>query len=476
MNADREDAAPTANQPYRRRDVVDVRLALPAMCAMALVWIEGELGTPQRAAIAIIFASGVVMALVAGTRAPRHTEQLRLVAVLCALLGTIAILGTVQSLHYKNHVLSSTDALRTTAVVDVTALARPTRNGAVMVPVHIVEVHRGAKRWTMRSPALLFSTDPAWSSIEPGSRVRTVISLSPDPAAHSSWEPAADEFLARPLGTPELVHGPRGAQWPAQRIRSQLAGNAAELPAPANALLPSMVLGDQRTVEPELSSSVKAAGLAHLAAVSGANIAYVVAGAVWAAARLGAGRRTRFVVAGIAVAGFVVTVGPEPSVIRAAATAAIGTYAVLTARTRQSLSILATIVIAASALAPTMVRSLGFALSCAATAGIVLAARSVEKRLSFTGKLLAPALAVALVAHFSTLPILATSGKPVSPWAIVANVAVAPAVPIVTIVGTAGAAIGALVPEAGRIAGWICVPALWWIGTVAQTVAGWATQ
>lgn len=471
-------AAHLAQARHVRRDVVDLRMVAPAGIALLACLLCGQLAGRGRAVLAVIAAATAVCAAIVLTMRRsvpdrwRRAEQVLVVGVAAAVAAIVCGMGAVHAAAMERHPLVGPESQRATVTVDVTAVPRPTATGGVMVSGRIRAVERGAQRWQMHTRAVVFATGEQWLWVEPGTRVRAVMSIPPPQGAGDAHAPPPDEIVLRPLGRPEVLHEPRGIHHAAHVVRTRLAGSAAGLPGPADVLLPSMVLGDQRRVPPELAAAFLDAGLSHLAAVSGANIAYVLAGAVWCAAWLRAGRRLRYGIGALVVAGFVVTVGPEPSVVRAAAMAGIAMYAFLTGRTRQSLSLLATVVLVLCVLDPAMARSLGFLLSCAATAGIVVGASPLERRLAFAGKVLSQLLALAVVAHLATAPVLLLTDRSVPRWGIAANLLVAPVVPVVTVVGTAGAAAGALYPPAGRVAAWATVPALWWVGAVAQWTAG----
>ncbi|MBB1016876.1 ComEC/Rec2 family competence protein, partial [Dietzia sp. DQ11-71] len=81
-------------------------------------------------------------------------------------------------------------------------------------------------------------------------------------------------------------------------------------------------------------------------------------------------------------------------------------------------------------------------------------------------------LAVCVVAHLATLPVLVASGLGQGPWALPANIAVAPAVPLVTVLGTAAAALGPVWEDGAVLLAAACAPALWWLETVAGVAAG----
>ena len=111
-------------------------------------------------------------------------------------------------------------------------------------------------------------------------------------------------------------------------------------PSPGAGLVPGLAVGDTSAVAPELDAAMKESSLSHLTAVSGANCALVVGLAFAAAAAVGArrggarGRRRR------RAGGFVLLVTPEPSVVRAAAMAAIAMLGVLLGRTGAGMAVL----------------------------------------------------------------------------------------------------------------------------------------
>ena len=92
---------------------------------------------------------------------------------------------------------------------------------------------------------------------------------------------------------------------------------------PGAALVPGFAVGDTALVGDDLDRAMTESSLAHLTAVSGANCALVTGAVIWLLGRLGAGRRLRAVAAGCGLALFVVLVGPDPSVQRAAVMAAV---------------------------------------------------------------------------------------------------------------------------------------------------------
>src|SRR5205809_431741 len=122
---------------------------------------------------------------------------------------------------------------------------------------------------------------------------------------------------------------PPAPPWPARVRRFALAAFAERLPPASAGLLGGLVLGNRTALPADVQDAFRRAGVFHVLAVSGFNVA-LLAGAVWTLARAaGSGRRTAATGAIVAVLGFAAVVGPEPSVIRATLMAVLVLAAVL---------------------------------------------------------------------------------------------------------------------------------------------------
>ncbi|MHA7282792.1 ComEC/Rec2 family competence protein [Arthrobacter sp. TMS2-4] len=201
-------------------------------------------------------------------------------------------------------------------------------------------------------------------------------------------------------------------------------------------LLPGMALGDRTGLDPDLAEAMRATGLTHLTAVSGANCSYVVAFAYLALRVVRAPRVPAGAGAVVALAGFVMLVRPEPSVLRAAVMGAIGVAAVLSGRGRVSLTLLMVSVIVLLATDPWLSVSYAFTLSVAATLGLVIAGPRVSETLQrVMPRPAAQLLAVPLTAQLFCTPVLVLI-QPVLPlYSLPANVLTAPVVPGITLLG-----------------------------------------
>nr|WP_308124007.1 ComEC/Rec2 family competence protein [Mycolicibacterium xanthum] len=268
---------------------------------------------------------------------------------------------------------------------------------------------------------------------------------------------------------PPRAGEPAPVQRAAQHVRASFAQvSRLVLPAEQAAVLPALVLGDTSTVPAHTTAEFRRAGLTHLTAVSGANVT-IVCGAVMLTAAL-VGPRAAVGLAAVALAGFVVVVQPSPSVLRAAAMGAIALLAVLSHRRRQALPALAATVLGLMVVSPELAVDVGFALSVAATAALVLIAPVWSRRLRDRGwpRPLADAVSVALAAQLVTAPLVAGVSGSVSLVGVMANLLVAPVIPPITVIGTAAAALSALWPAGAGLLIRFTGPEVWWLLAVAR--------
>jgi competence protein ComEC len=268
------------------------------------------------------------------------------------------------------------------------------------------------------------------------------------------------------LGRASLV------QRAAASVRTQF-GDAARavLPADQAAMLPALVLGDTAALDGDTVADFRTAGLTHLTAVSGANVT-IVCGAVLLTAGL-VGPRIAVALAAVALVGFVVVVQPSASVLRAAVMGAIALFAVISRRRRQAIPALSACVLVLMVVAPELAVDVGFALSVSATAALVVIAPVWSRRLVDRGwpEPLAAALSVAAAAHLVTAPLVAGISGSVSMVAVIANLAVAVVIPLITVIGTAAAAMTAPWPAAAELTIRFTGPELWWLLHVARWAA-----
>lgn len=453
---------------------LDLRLVPAAAAAWAAT--AAALHAPpvvSAAAGAATVAAGVALLVADRRSGPRHRLRSRWAATVGVLLvvGAAAALGTAARVAVRDaSPLARLAGQATPVTVELTLTDDPRRiaggfDGAerVLVAGRASAVRCGSQRWRVHDDVVVLADAEGWSGLLPGQRA--IVDGGLLPALGGDLVAAA--VTAR--GPPVLLGEPPALQRAAGNLRGGLVTAAAILPAGPRGLLPGLVVGDTSRMDPLLVEQFRETGLSHLVAVSGANCAIVVGAVIWLLRRVGLPTLPLVLVAGLALAGFVVLARPSPSVLRAATMGAIALVALAAGRSRSALPALAATVLVLVLAVPELAWAPGFALSVAATAGIVLLApgltRSLRARRVPAGA--AEALAVSLAACLATAPLVATLSSAVSLVSVPANVLAAPAVPPATVLGVlatvvspvSGTAATALVWLAGWPARWIVLVA-----------------
>jgi competence protein ComEC len=261
---------------------------------------------------------------------------------------------------------------------------------------------------------------------------------------------SADEF--------EIIGKRGGLGGFADSLRGAVAGSLAPgVAGERHAVIAGIVLGQDEGLDRDLREDFQASGLYHLLAVSGQNVAYVVLGAIVATWLLGLTRAVGETAALASVAGYVLAVGWQPSVVRAGVAGGLASLAWLGGRARDRWYFL--LVGAAVLLAwnPYSLLEAGFQLSFAAVAAIFLLVPRLEARLEgypVPAKLIS-VLAVSVACGLATTPILMTQFGRVPVYAVASNALAAPVVPPLLGLGLACAALDPLLPSAAEALAWI---------------------
>ena len=230
----------------------------------------------------------------------------------------------------------------------------------------------------------------------------------------------------------------------------------------AGALIPGMVIGDVSKQSVDFKNDMRRSGLTHLVAVSGANFAIVSSFVLWGMQFLFRRINYRLIATAISLSAFIALVRPSPSVLRAAAMAAVLLFAHGRRQGRDSLPALGFAIAAVVIVDPFQARDPGFALSVLATAGLLLLAPKIKP------KIMAPPIAAMV---FCAPVIVAISGY-ISPMSIIANLLAAPAVTPITIVGFIAALISPIAPPISTLLIFFIKPCAAWIAWIAR----WSAQ
>ncbi len=259
-----------------------------------------------------------------------------------------------------------------------------------------------------------------------------------------------------------------------------LAGLDRLVPEPEAALGAGILLGVRTAIAPEISDAYATAGLTHVVAISGWNIAIVaalIAGLLDPVGRRG-GRLTVPLLTLLAIVGYVALVGSSPSVVRAALMAGamlFGRQAGTRAHGASALMLAGLVMLVA---APAVLWDVGFQLSFLATAGLIAFGARFEARLEGWPAWIREPVALTLAAQLTTLPVILLAFGRLSLVAPVANVLVTPMVPLVmlacAVAAPAGVILGAVHPPlVGDVAAWLAGGGAW-LGLRTMVLAGGA--
>ncbi|BEP15161.1 ComEC/Rec2 family competence protein [Acidothermaceae bacterium B102] len=443
--------------------VIDVRLAVPALTAWGVCFVSTSLAARWSA---IACAAGVLLGLAALLVRRRAVLGLCVALVAAAASGGLHVaalaagplpalaraqqrvavdvtVATDPSLHAGKAVGSQ---LRPDLVIlrgTVTALTVPRRVAGLHSPVLLL-VSGDTERWMALSPSQRLVVDGKLGPPQPGDDITAVLTAR---------------------GPPQLVGLPSRVERVAGSIRSGLRHAVAGQSADVRGLLPGLVLGDVSRMDSSLTDDFRTAGLTHLVAVSGANVAILFAVVLALTRLVRVPPRAAIVGSAVVLLGFVVLVRPTPSVLRAAAMAGLLVVGALTGRLRQPMSALLGAVLLLVLVDPELSRSAGFALSTVATAALlVVAPRWAVVLRRHLPRRLADSLAVATAAQLACGPLIAVLSGQVSLVSIPANLLAEPAVPFATVMGVLAAVTAPLaLPLAQVCARVAALPTIWLI-------------
>jgi len=255
------------------------------------------------------------------------------------------------------------------------------------------------------------------------------------------------------------------AQRFAAKFRSNFLAVASKFQGDSSALIPGMVLGDTSLQSDGFTQSMQRAGLTHLTAVSGENFA-IIALFTLALLKRAIPRRfgLRYLLLAAILICFVVVVGPSPSVLRASVMTSTLVLGKVRGVRSHSLNSLALAVAILLILNPFQAKSFGFALSVAATAGIIIFAEPLERKLP-------QVIAIPLAATIACTPIIVLLSGQLSWSSLPANILASIAVTPVTILGLISALFANVSVTLGEVIFSGTQPFAWWITAVARVAA-----
>jgi competence protein ComEC len=452
---------------------MDVRLLVPAL----LGWIAVAAMLSLRPLVLVLSATGFAgLGMVFMHR--RWRRRSWVTAVSFALLGTaMCLAATAASSSVREAgLVPGLAGQRASATVEAVVVSdprvvqtkgvRPTE--LVMVRVSVRTVVGRGQRSRSSTPVLVFG-DKSWAHV----RWRETIRFS---GRFDVADPGDDVVAVfNPSTAPESIGEPGLIADIAEHVRSGLRDAVSGLPDDARGLLPGLVIGDTSRTPESLTAAMLTTGMTHLSAVSGSNVAVVLAAALGLCRLVGVRRRWRPPVALLLLVSFVILARPEPSVLRAAVMGVIGLLGLSTSRRRMGVPALSGAVLVLLCIDPWLSRSFGFALSTLATLGLLLFARPwgdwFARFLPTRLKGLGVAIAIPVAAQAMCGPVVVLLQGSVTLIGVVANLLAAPLVAPATVLGVSVALVALVSHPVAVLLGWLAALPTLGIAWVARACA-----
>lgn len=446
-----------------------------AVVLLAAVWSGALLGAatawPAWWAVGAGMSLVALTAVAAGARPRRRSGTgpcgMRLVAAAAVAAWAVSAWGA---------------AVRTGAVEHGPLATRADARVAVYADLTVVsDVGDGGRgqRWVLARLSVI-----GWDAMTPvRSRERVVLRLPADThiaygaryrlhgvAAPLGVSPSARYYrrLGAVVGLDAVslvqTRAPPRWQRAATQIRTAIAQAAHHhLPPERASLLTGLVTGDLTGQPDQVAADVRAAGLSHLVAVSGSNVAIVAAGTMALSLLIGFDRRSGWWISLAMVWWFVILVRADPSVLRAAVMASLVLGAMLIGRVRSAPQLLATAGTLVLLSDPLLSVRLGFVLSMTATAGVLLLTPAIGRGLAAHTRLPRGArtvLAATCGAQLAVAPILLAGDGVVHPASLPANLVAVPAAAVASMIGAVAAVVSLVSVPFAAVMAWVTTPLL----------------
>jgi len=240
-------------------------------------------------------------------------------------------------------------------------------------------------------------------------------------------------------------------------LRRELLSGLAGVRGERRAVLAGIVLGEDEGLSDALRDAFRASGLYHLLAVSGQNVAFLAFGIIGICWLVGLSRLWAHALVLLAIAGYVLAVGWQPSVVRAGVAGGLASLAWLTARERDRWWLLLAGAVVLLAWNPYSLLDAGFQLSFVAVAAIFVLAPRVLTTLDGypLPSALAEAIAISVACGLATAPVLWLQFGAVPLYSVVANALAAPVVGSLLGLALVAALLHPILPAAAFALAWI---------------------
>lgn len=471
----------------------DLRLLLPAACAWLTVAVVLLLvPQPLRGTLGIPALSGIAASVCAGAAVLRRRASPAAV-IFVVVLASVSVAMLAATLHAASlaaEPVASWAAARLDVMVEGVATTEPrehtNRQAAVWQQARSSDVGLATTRLSSARGVVDVQV-PLLMRVGDGVRI-------PPPGAivsvHGRLLPGKSSSTAGlvVVSSIDVRAGPGPLDVATHAMRAGLEAAVAHVPAAPGALVAGLAIGDDSALPPDTAQDMRSAGLSHLTAVSGGNVAIVLGIVLGLAGLARLSLHWRALLGLAALGGFVVLVGPQPSVLRSAVMGGVIVLSLLTGGRRAGPSVLALAVLILVVVSPDVAVTWGFTLSVLATGGLILLAPTVLLWLgAWPGTRRLPmrireGLALTLAAQVATLPALVAMGA-FAGWAsLPANLLAEPVVAPITVLGLVASVVAPWWAGAASVIVWVAaIPARWlvWVAHASLQLpfasVGWPT-
>ncbi|MFM8663544.1 MAG: ComEC/Rec2 family competence protein [Acidimicrobiaceae bacterium] len=256
-----------------------------------------------------------------------------------------------------------------------------------------------------------------------------------------------------------------------QRVRDLVKLGSDSFEFDDQSLFTGLVIGDDTRQSKSMIDAFRNSGLAHLVAVSGQNVSFVLAALSPLLSRL-KNRLRIFATLGVLV-WFVLITRVEPSVVRAATMAGLAFLSVALGRPTRTMRLIALTVLLAVIVDPLLAWSVGFFMSIGATCGLCLGAAPLAKLVG-RPKWLAQLIGATVAAQLGVMPVVILIFGVPSATGIIANVLAVPIAGLVMLVGLPMSLVAALIGNIGfgQVGNLLMLPIqvgvrwVWWVAEI----------
>jgi len=284
-------------------------------------------------------------------------------------------------------------------------------------------------------------------------------------------------FVAKLDAKPRQLSSGDGS--PIFRLRRAFIGDIRAVTPDSGALVAGLSIGADDALSPAMLNAFKVLSLTHLTAVSGTNCAIILGLVWWLLGRLRIGRFVvlrwpKLLFSALALFGYVLLVGPQPSVLRAGFMTIVVLSAKTLGRDSNAINALALSALMLLVIDPWMLFDYGFWLSFLACIGILVLAPKVAawltNRVGWMPKWLALAMAVSFSAQLLCFAVLLMLQPGFSTYSVLANLLAEPFVVPVTVLGLMAVVAAAFSAGLAGFLSWVASLFAWFITQIAETL------